>query len=291
MTSARKHSIHGAAALAVAGTASQRAPPLPRDSQSFENDRARPLPRGRRRFGSPATTKPGGKAYAGGVALQPPFGRWSRPNIRPARRDGAGIGAWTDDEFVAALHEGRGRDGIRPFRQCRNPAYNQDDALGCARRSAPICRRSSRHPTRLSRTSLPFPLKPPFQHGGVERAEFNPAAWSLTRRNPPEWNRGRYLVDAAWPLRHLPYRQKTLLGADKESRISGRRNAGKDGLRRTSELIPAKGIGSWSFVRNCRLSQDRRQPRRDRNRRHDRGDRAFLLEHDGRRPEGNRGLS
>jgi hypothetical protein len=49
-------------------------------------------------------TKPGGKPFAGGVVLETPFGKLVGPNITPDRD--AGIGAWTDDEFVAALHEG-----------------------------------------------------------------------------------------------------------------------------------------------------------------------------------------
>src|SRR5580700_11222237 len=58
-------------------------------------------------------TKPGGKPFAGGVALQTPFGTLIGPNITPDLT--AGIGSWTDDEFLSALREGRGHDGIRLY--------------------------------------------------------------------------------------------------------------------------------------------------------------------------------
>jgi mono/diheme cytochrome c family protein len=45
-------------------------------------------------------TKPGGAPFAGGVALETPFGTLVGPNITPD--PDAGIGAWTEDKFVTA---------------------------------------------------------------------------------------------------------------------------------------------------------------------------------------------
>ncbi len=75
-------------------------------------------------------TKPGGKPFAGGVAIETPFGTMIGPNITPD--PDAGIGAWTDDEFVSALREGRGRNGIRLYPAMPYPAYTnmtREDAL------------------------------------------------------------------------------------------------------------------------------------------------------------------
>ncbi len=49
-------------------------------------------------------TKPGGKPYAGGLAFRLPFGTIYAPNITPDKE--AGIGAWSDADFVRALHRG-----------------------------------------------------------------------------------------------------------------------------------------------------------------------------------------
>jgi mono/diheme cytochrome c family protein len=54
-------------------------------------------------------TAPHGRPFAGGRYLPTPFGELPVPNITPDRE--TGIGAWTDDEFYRALHEGIGRQG------------------------------------------------------------------------------------------------------------------------------------------------------------------------------------
>ena len=61
-------------------------------------------------------TAPGGKPFAGGLALQTPFGAIMTPNLTPD--DATGIGRWSKDNFARAMHEGGGRTGpisIRRF--------------------------------------------------------------------------------------------------------------------------------------------------------------------------------
>src|ERR1700742_2348978 len=66
-------------------------------------------------------TAPGGAPFAGGLALQTPFGKLVAPNITP---DGeTGIGNMTNSEFLAALHEGRGHGGKRLYPAMPYPAY------------------------------------------------------------------------------------------------------------------------------------------------------------------------
>src|ERR1700733_5176659 len=68
-------------------------------------------------------TAPGGAPFAGGLALETPFGRLVAPNITPDRQ--TGIGSMTDDEFVAALHEGRSYNGKRLYPAMPYPAYTK----------------------------------------------------------------------------------------------------------------------------------------------------------------------
>src|ERR1700709_1954192 len=56
-------------------------------------------------------TAPGGAPYAGGLALQTPFGIIVAPNITSDSE--TGIGNMTNDEFLSVLHEGRGHNGKR----------------------------------------------------------------------------------------------------------------------------------------------------------------------------------
>jgi mono/diheme cytochrome c family protein len=54
-------------------------------------------------------TVPGGLAYAGGLPMQMPFGTIYASNITPDPN--AGIGRWSDADFLAAMHRGISRDG------------------------------------------------------------------------------------------------------------------------------------------------------------------------------------
>jgi mono/diheme cytochrome c family protein len=55
-------------------------------------------------------TAPGGKPFAGGMAFPLPFGSLYSTNITPDKD--TGIGAWSDEDFVKALHEGVGRETV-----------------------------------------------------------------------------------------------------------------------------------------------------------------------------------
>lgn len=54
-------------------------------------------------------TAPGGQPFESGLKMDTPFGPIYTPNISPDRE--TGIGAWSDDEFYRALHEGVGKKG------------------------------------------------------------------------------------------------------------------------------------------------------------------------------------
>src|ERR1700681_2219492 len=54
-------------------------------------------------------TQPSGKAFAGGFAFKLPFGTLYSTNITADRE--TGIGQWSDDDFVRALHRGVAKDG------------------------------------------------------------------------------------------------------------------------------------------------------------------------------------
>lgn len=74
-------------------------------------------------------TTRGGQPYAGGRALQTPFGSVIAPNISADRQ--TGIGAWTADDFWRALHHGKSRDGRLLYPAFPYPNYTRitrDDA-------------------------------------------------------------------------------------------------------------------------------------------------------------------
>jgi mono/diheme cytochrome c family protein len=186
-------------------------------------------------------TKPGGKPFAGGVVLATPFGKLVGPNITPDRD--AGIGAWTDDEFVAALHEGRGRGGIRLFPAMPYPVYtkmSREDALAIRAYLQTV----EAVPDKVEPNLLPFPLNIRLNMAVWNALNFLPGRLKPDPSQSAEWNRGRYLVDA---LSHCGtcHTPKDLLGADKTSAyLQGGVLQGWFAPNITADNH--KGIGRWS---------------------------------------------
>ena len=94
-------------------------------------------------------TAPGGAPFAGGEAINSPFGPLYAPNITPDKTNG--IGAWSDDEFYRAMHEGRGKHGeflypAFPYQWFTKVSREDVDAIRafcrlCRRRARPRSRR------------------------------------------------------------------------------------------------------------------------------------------------------
>jgi mono/diheme cytochrome c family protein len=185
-------------------------------------------------------TKPDGKPYAGGVALPTPFGTLVAPNITPDR-DG-GIGAWTDDEFVSALREGRGRHGKRLYPAMPYPAYTKlstSDALAIRAYLQTIDPVADK----VESNQLPFPFSIRAVMSVWNLLNFTPERLTADPSRSPEWNRGRYLVDALGHCGtcHTP---KNFLGADKTSNyLEGGSLLGWYAPNITGDA--RKGLGSW----------------------------------------------
>src|SRR5580700_4336291 len=64
-----------------------------------------------------------GRPFAGGRAIETPFGDIVAPNITPDRE--TGIGAWSDDEFDAAVRKGVRRDGAPLYPAMPYNAYTK----------------------------------------------------------------------------------------------------------------------------------------------------------------------
>jgi mono/diheme cytochrome c family protein len=186
-------------------------------------------------------TKPGGKPFAGGVVLETPFGKLVGPNITPDRD--AGIGAWTDDEFVAALHEGRGRGGIRLFPAMPYSVYtkmSREDALAIRAYLQTV----EAVPDKVQPNLLPFPVNIRLNMAVWNALNFTPGRLEPDPSKSVEWNRGRYLVDA---LSHCGtcHTPKNFLGADKTSAyLQGGVLQGWFAPNITTDNH--KGIGRWS---------------------------------------------
>jgi mono/diheme cytochrome c family protein len=190
---------------------------------------------------APCHTAPGGQPFAGGLVLQTPFGNLATPNITPDRE--TGIGNWTDDEFVAALHDGRGRAGTRLYPAMPYPAYTKmtrDDVLDLRAYLATVT------PVRnqVVANQLPFPLNIRLAMLFWNWLNFAPGGYEPNPQKSAEWNRGAYIVEGAAHCGtcHTP---KTVLGGDKnDAPFSGATLQGWFAPSITAN--PRSGIGNWS---------------------------------------------
>lgn len=186
-------------------------------------------------------TRPGGKPFAGGVALQTAFGTLIGSNITPDRK--AGIGSWSDDEFISALRDGRGRDGTYLYPAMPYPAFTKitrEDVLAIRAYLQTI----SPVPDKIESNQLRFPFNIRSTMIAWNAINFAPGGLTPDATKAAQWNRGRYLVDALGHCGtcHTP---KTFMGADKTSAyLQGARLQGWYAPNITADL--RKGIGSWS---------------------------------------------
>ena len=137
-------------------------------------------------------TARGAAAYAGGRAIDTPFGPVYSSNLTPDAD--TGIGRWTADHFWRALHHGRSRDGRLLYPAFPYPNYTlatreDSDAIFAFLRSQPA----------VQRPNQPHGLRWPFNTQAalaVWRAlYFRPAAYVPDRRQTAQWNRGAYLAE------------------------------------------------------------------------------------------------
>lgn len=134
----------------------------------------------------------GGPEYAGGRALDTPFGRLYGPNLTPDME--TGIGRWSADDFWNALHNGIARDGrllypAFPYTNYTKVSRTDSDALYAYFRSlAPQRRPNQPH-------ELDFPYNQQALLAGWRLLYFKPAVFAPQTERSAEWNRGAYLVE------------------------------------------------------------------------------------------------
>ena len=182
-----------------------------------------------------------GPVGAGGRELPTPFGTFFSPNITPDRQ--TGIGAWSDDEIIAAIRDGVTRHGsieapVMPYYQYAGMADGDVRDLVAHLRTLPPVQRANQ----AARLRLPLP-----------RLAYRAWRWlfapTVTRRataptDPLEL--GRYFVDhvALCGDCHTP---RNRFGAPQPALYLAGTDDGPDG-KPVPNITPDKetGLGKWA---------------------------------------------
>jgi mono/diheme cytochrome c family protein len=203
-------------------------------------------------------TARGGAAYAGGRAIDTPFGSVYSSNLTPDA--GTGIGSWSADAFWRALHNGRSRDGRLLYPAFPYPNYTMvtrtdSDALYAFLRSQPPVRQANReHGVRW-----PFSSQPAL---AVWRAlYFRPGPYQQEPRQSADWNRGAYLVEG---LGHCSacHTQRNALGANADMMdLSGGLIPMQNWYAPALNSPAEAGVATWPLEQVVRVLQTGMSPR------------------------------
>jgi mono/diheme cytochrome c family protein len=186
-------------------------------------------------------TVPGGRQYAGGFAFKLPFGTMYSTNITPDKE--TGIGKYTDQEFLDAMHRGVRRDGARLYPAMPYTSYTyvtDADALAIKAYLFSLAPVRAVQPE----NTLWFPFN----------QRWAMTFWSLvfnrdTRFQPDtsrslQWNRGAYLAEALAHCGECHTPRNIGFALDNRKKFAGAPVAGWHAFNISSDK--ATGLGGWS---------------------------------------------
>lgn len=177
--------------------------------------------------------------FAGGRALKTTFGTFYGPNITPHPQ--AGIGRWTEADFVRAMRFGVRPDGAHYYPAFPYPSFSRitDDDLrdlwAFLRTLAPSSRANQAH-------DLEFPFRWRFLVPIWKWLFFTPGPFAVDGKASSPVNRGAYLVQALGHCSECHTPRNFLGGPERDRFLAG--GKGPDG-KRVPNLTPAR-LKKWS---------------------------------------------
>lgn len=182
-----------------------------------------------------------GKPFAGGYALETPFGQLLASNITSDKT--TGIGAWTEAQFTRAVREGKGKDGENLYPAMPYNAYVKvSDAdmhdLWAYMQTVPAV------DNKVVSNQLPFPFNIRLMMMGWNLLFFDKSPFVPVAGANEQIDRGAYLVQG---LGHCAacHTAKNFLGGDKRGAfLQGGDLAGWHAPEITSNRYV--GIGAWT---------------------------------------------
>jgi mono/diheme cytochrome c family protein len=186
-------------------------------------------------------TRDGGQAFAGGRAFKTPFGVLYSPNITADRQ--SGIGSWTDQDFLHAVHEGVARDGQHLYPAFPYESYTlltDEDVL--AIKAYLFSLPTAQAPSPANSLSFPFNQR---WLMGIWATLYSPnARFQPHTDRSPEWNRGAYLAEALAHCGDCHTPRNLGQALDNRHKFGGAVIGGWHAYNITPDAV--SGIGTWS---------------------------------------------
>ena len=182
-----------------------------------------------------------GTPFAGGRAFVLPFGTLYSTNITPDAD--TGIGAYTDSDFLAAVHRGIGRGNVKLYPAMPYASYTyMSDADALAIKAYLFSLKPIHAPAVANALSFPFNQRLLM---GLWSSMFN-----ADRRFAPvvdrgaNWNRGAYLVEALGHCGECHTPRNLFFAMNNRENLVGAVQAGWRAYNITPDH--AAGVGAWS---------------------------------------------
>lgn len=183
-----------------------------------------------------------GALLAGGRALETPFGVFFGPNITPDPVHG--IGRWSDEDFIRAM-----RKGVSPKGEHYFPVFPYPSFTGLTERDLrdlkayiftlpPVAQPNKSH-------QAPFPFNLRLGARVWKLLYFREGPLAPDPARDAQWNRGRYLVEAAGHCAEC-HTQRDRLGGLRRDRWMAGSTDGAEGKPAPNVTPDGKtGIGAW----------------------------------------------
>lgn len=182
-----------------------------------------------------------GAPFAGGRAFVLPFGTLYSTNITPDVE--TGIGAYTDADFLNAVHKGIGRGGTKLYPAMPYASYtSMSDADALAIKAYLFTLKPLHAPALQNTLMFPFDQRSLM---GLWAALFNPdRRFEPDAERSDEWNRGAYLAEALGHCGECHTPRNLAFALDNRKKFAGAIQAGWRAYNISSDH--AGGVGSWS---------------------------------------------
>jgi mono/diheme cytochrome c family protein len=185
-------------------------------------------------------TTEGGKPYAGGLGFKLPFGMLYSTNITSDKE--TGIGNYSDQDFLNAVHRGIRRDGARLYPAMSFTSYTyMTDADALAIKAYLFSLPPVRAAAPANTLAFPFNQRWSLVFWSTL---FNPdTRFQPDTSRSPEWNRGAYLAEALAHCGECHTPRNPAFALDNRRKFAGAVTAGWRAFNISSDKTT--GVGGW----------------------------------------------
>ncbi|HYS63898.1 MAG TPA: cytochrome c [Paraburkholderia sp.] len=189
-------------------------------------------------------TAPRGKLFAGGLAMETPFGTLYSPNITPDAQ--YGIGTWSEDAFFKMMRTGRTPDGTllypaMPIAQYTKVTREDSNAIFAYLKSVqPVREPDHKH-------TLRFPFNQRKLLYGWRTLYFREGEFQPDPTKSVEWNRGAYLVEGLGHCTMCHTKINMLGGSSQSEQFAGGLIPVQNWYAPSLTSDKDGGLGDWSI--------------------------------------------